>query len=409
MILKISLINNSMIVVLPSGKTIFTNSGTKELFYQVQECQTEQEVKQLLTPELCKEEEEIRQKQEEFKEFIEDVQKLSERDEFLVKDKSVYIKGIDRTLPELLVKHFIGALGDEDQITSLKNFWYWCCLNPRAEVCNNLFEFLTNNLLRINKQGFFYALRNVVSKSDDSLIVRFVSEQYVKVKNFWKEDPKSYWVMKGILDDGIIGEEEAEILATGREFYHITSIYQTGENNLGNLQDVYTNLPQMKENRFTDNYTRTFDIRIGRRVSIDPAKCSWSTVDCGEAGLHATLNEINYVGCGDTSVIVLINPSKVVGIGTTKLRCWEYLPIATVPRQEATQVLEEMTFSGWEIEQEYIAEEIQDLEQKAKTGFAKEATKHEFNIPLISSQEIKSISEQLQEIKETLEERVVLV
>lgn len=178
---------------------------------------------------------------------------------------------------------------------------------------------------------------------------------------------------------------------------------------LGNLQDLYLDLPNMKENRFTDDYTGTFDIRVGKVVSMPMENCQWNTANCGAAGLHFTADEINYVGCGDTSVLILINPMKVVGIGTEKGRCYEYLPIMTVPTEESTEILHDLDFDTLALDEQYAMDELADLTNRAKEGFATEAKKYEFNIPTISSRQINNIVASLEEMKETLNKRVVVL
>src|SRR6185437_4043074 len=146
---------------------------------------------------------------------------------------------------------------------SLKNFWYWCCLNPRAEVADSLFEFLQNNTFRINKQGFFFALRNVVTvKGKDTELVKFVSEQYNKIKGIWKKNPANFEVWQA---------------STGE--YKIKDNQQFLSNSdfslqIGNLKDLYLDLPNLTENRYTDHYTGTFYIRIGQKVSMPKEECN---------------------------------------------------------------------------------------------------------------------------------------
>ena len=132
-------------------------------------------------------------------------------------------------------------------------------------------------------------------------------------------------------------------------------------------------LPNMKENRFTDAHTRTFDIRIGKVVNMPSEECNWSRADCNHAGLHFTADEINYVGCGDTSVIILINPMKVVGIGAHK---------------------------------DYVVRELESLKEKAQEGFTIETTKHQFNLPSISLKEIANIVNSLDSMKSVIDKRI---
>jgi hypothetical protein len=134
--------------------------------------------------------------------------------------------------------------------------------------------------------------------------------------------------------------------------------------------------------------------------------CNWSTQDCMAAGLHFTADQIHYVGCGDQSVIVLINPMKVVGIGTHKGRCYEYLPIMTVPREEATEILHDGQFDTIQLDEDYAIRELESLAEKVKDGFAAESRKYEFNLPSISAAEITNIVANLSEMKATISKRV---
>ncbi len=288
----------------------------------------------------------------------------------------------------------------------------WCCLNPRAEVANDLYDFLNKNSFRITKQGFFVALRNVVTLHGGVELVQFVSNAYNKVKAVWKKSPDAYTVFlengeyklvhslelyeteEWVDDDG--EEYEEEVLAD-----HGTLI--------GGLTELYLDLPNRHENRFTDAHTRTFDIRIGRVVNMPPEECNWSTADCAHAGLHFTSDHINYVGCGDQSVLVLINPMKVVGIGDLKGRCYEYLPIMTVPTEESTTILHDLDFDTLELDESFVINELENLAEVAKQGFVTEANKHEFNIPAMSQAQIEDIVSSLSEMRASVSKRVVSI
>ena len=129
---------------------------------------------------------------------------LENTGDFEVKDGSVYLKGIGRTLPQLLVEEFLRivnannrnayVLSMDEEYQSLKRFFMWCCLNPRAEVANELYRFLKENSFRITKQGFFVALRNVVTVHGSPELVHFVSNAYNKVRAVWKKSPADYSV-----------------------------------------------------------------------------------------------------------------------------------------------------------------------------------------------------------------------
>ena len=203
--------------------------------------------------------------------------------------------------------------------------------------------------------------------------------------------------------------EDCEVCdGTGEiEEYSYTETYLAdhGEN-LGGLTDLYLDLPNRKENRFTDDWTRTFDIRVGKVVNMPMEDCNWSTQDCAAAGLHFTSDQIHYVGCGDTSMLILINPMKVVGIGEHKGRCYEYLPLMTVPREEATTILHDLNFDTLELDNDYAVRELETLAERAQAGFVAESRKYDFNIPNISIAEIKGIAASLEEMKDEIVDRV---
>jgi hypothetical protein len=175
------------------------------------------------------------------------------------------------------------------------------------------------------------------------------------------------------------------------------------------LTELYLDLPNRAENRFTDDWTKTFDIRVGVPVNMPMEECNWSTQDCAAAGLHFTADQIHYVGCGDQSMLVLINPMKVVGIGQHKGRCYEYLPIMTVPRNEATTILHDLDFDTMQLDDAYAIQELEGLAEKVKEGFAAEAKKYNFNFPTINPQTVENIIASLDQMKQVIGGRVVIV
>jgi hypothetical protein len=73
----------------------------------------------------------------------------------------------------------------DEEYQALKRFFMWCCLNPRAEVADKLYNFLRKNSFSITKQGFFVALRNVVTLHGSTELVQFISNAYNKTKAVW--------------------------------------------------------------------------------------------------------------------------------------------------------------------------------------------------------------------------------
>jgi len=435
---NIKFVNDVLTVVLNDGNIISKHPATADDFQRARNARNEVDLFAVcMVQEVYDDKRKKEQEIEKLKALAEGAKKLaSYPDYFEVRDGSVYVKGISRSLPPLLVEEFLVvisyhnplvSLDFNDNFTALYNFWMWCCLNPRAEVADKLFNFLKNNSFKITKQGFFTALRNVVTIHGGTELVQFVSETYNKVKAVWKKSPDKYTVFlqdgeyfivhdDDLHDDewttcgycyGEGGDDEDGECPTcqGEGGYDDVVAKEYGEK-IGNLTELYMDLPNRTENRFTDAHTETFDIRVGQVVHMDPDKCRWNTDDCGAEGLHFTSDEIHYVGCGDQSVLVLINPMKVVGIGESKGRCWEYLPIMTVPRDEATTLLHDLDFDALELDEEFTIKEMIGLKDKVVDGFTAEAKKYSVNFPTVSMEEVSNIVDNLNRMQYIISARV---
>ena len=437
---NIKFVNDVLTIILNDGNIISKHPATMDDFNRARDSRNEVE---LFT--VCSSKEGLEEKrkfEEEVKRnaaILEGCKKLAKLTDFDLRDGSIYMSGINRSLPPLMVEEFASIVGrrnpleplsDNEEYEALKRFWMWCCLNPRAEVAEKLFEFLKKNSFKITKQGFFAALRNVVTIHGGTELVQFISESYNKVKAVWKKNPEKYvvfledgeyklvhvddlyddeWTECGYCYGDPVPEEDQEDcvcpICDGEGGYDDIVRKENGEL-IGGLTDLYLDLPNRAENRFTDAHTGTFDIRVGKVVEMPMEQCRWNTDDCGAAGLHFTSDEIHYVGCGDQSVLVLINPMKVVGIGESKGRCYEYLPIMTVPREEATTLLHDLDFDTLELDDAYAINELDGLADKVKAGFAAEAKKHAVNFPTISMNDVRDIVNSLNKMKAVIGDRV---
>jgi hypothetical protein len=421
--LNVKLVNDVLTIVLNDGSILTKPNATQHDYLAAISTSTEATLFDIcadseVSAEKRKQEAEVKRLQS----LQEGIKSLEGLEDFEIDGNSVKLAGTGRTMPQLLVEKFIelvelydadpfNDVRDDEEYQALKRFFMWCCLNPRAEVANDLYEFLDKNSFRITKQGFFVALRNVVTLHGSTELVQFISNAYNKVKAVWKKKPDDYTVF---LENGEyklvhysdLYETIEEYDEENEEYYEDEIAVNHGEK-IGNLTELYLDLPNRHENRFTDAHTRTFDIRIGQVVNMPPTECNWSTADCAHAGLHFTADEINYVGCGDQSVLVLINPMKIVGIGEHKGRCYEYLPIMTVSREESTEILHDLDFDTLALDEAFVVRELQNLAEKAKAGFIIESSKHQFNIPPMSHIQINTIVTSLEEMRNSISSRVV--
>jgi hypothetical protein len=427
--LTLRLVNDVLTIVLRDGSILSKPNATNDDFVRARSACSEAQLYNICTTAEVLDE---RRKQEaeakRIKALQQGIQRLKGLADFEIDGNSVKLSGTGRTIPQLLVERFIEIvdeasyyegfgynleerLAQNEEYQALKRFFMWCCLNPRAEVANDLYGFLNENSFRITKQGFFVALRNIVTLHGSTELVQFVSNAYNKVKAVWKKSPNDFTVF---LEDGEYKLVHADDLTKpSEEWDEETEEYYDYEEPIyhgqliGGLTELYLDLPNRTENRFTDAHTRTFDIRVGKVVNMPPEECNWSTADCAHAGLHFTADHINYVGCGDQSVLVLINPMKVVGIGGHKGRCYEYLPIMTVSTEESTTILHDLDFDTLELDEAFVIHELQNLAEIAKQGFVIEANKHQFNIPAMTHSQIQNIVDSLDEMRVSVSKRVV--
>lgn len=454
---NIKLVNNTLTIVLSNGDILTKPGATEDDYHAIINARSVHEIYAVIASrEVLEDVEKVRAEAARIKALQQGIEILGCLNDFRVEGTSVYLTGTSRSMPQILVEEFIRVvdrvadepsqevfsdqLNQDDEYVALKNFFMWCCLNPRAEVAHELYRFLSENSFRITRQGFVVALRNVVTLHGSPELVHFISNTYNKVKAVWKKNPDNYTIF---LEDGeykLVHNDHLTTIETltattcpdcdgdgtwydeyEDEDFDCETCHGTGEveeyefsttvsvdhgQKIGGLTELYLDLPNREENRFTDDWTKTFDIRIGQVTSMPQEQCNWSTQDCAAAGLHFTADQIHYVGCGDQSVIVLINPMKVVGIGQHKGRCYEYLPIMTVAREEATRILHDGMFDTIQLDEEYAIRELESLAERAKEGFATESKKYEFNMPAISAAEITNIVNSLSEMKASISKRV---
>jgi hypothetical protein len=456
---SMKLVNDTLTVVLNDGAIITKPNACEDDYYAVTEAKSVEEILAIMSSaEVMADVEKAKAEAAKIRALQQGLQILAVLPDFRVEGNTVYLAGTSRSLPQLLVEKFIeivdrvanepsqevfsDQLMQDDEYLAHKNFFMWCCLNPRAEVAHELYRFLTENSFKITKQGFFVALRNVVTLHGSPELVNFVSNAYNKVKAVWKKNPDHYTVF---LEDGqyklvhdsalvivqkVTSDDCVECNGAGgwydfddewedcetcngtglvEEYTYEEEIPVEHGQRIGGLTELYLDLPNREENRFTDNWTRTFDIRVGQVVSMPKEDCNWSTQDCATAGLHFAGYTAPYVLCGDTTVMTLHNPMKVVGIGREKGRCWEYLPFMLTTVAEADQIMNDRSFDFLQLDEQYAIRELESLTEKVKDGFATEAKKYEFNLPQISASEINMIVANLSEMKTKIKDRVVTI
>ena len=240
---------------------------------------------------------------------------LSDVQDFKVVNTDVFLKDVNSIpIPSSIVAEFIRivSLMDEnrqreygleyiskdadlsEEYNSLLMFTYKLLLNPMKSSREDCLEYVKKYDIKLTNTGNMIMYRRIVSVDESNKdLIDFVSKQYVKVKS-WKKSPKNYEVV----------EDEKGL--------RCVSFGEVHESYKGNLADLYNNLSELQENRYTDDFTRSYDIRIGevykiREEDIDINKHG----SCGGA-LHVADGKVfNYRSFGDTPVAVLVDPRHV--------------------------------------------------------------------------------------------------
>lgn len=262
-----------------------------------------------------------------------------------LRNGSAYILSISKlSVPQLLVDKIIEAesANNENALTAYKNFWTLLSLNPNSAVRDNLFWFLDKWGMSICKSGLFVAYRNVDLKSQgvkyNQTITDIVSRSYYSIKGDNK-NPRDY------------------NLVNRKNKYIVTQNINKDDINLGNLADLYANIIFTDGNAgtvYTDNHTKTFEIRLGHIVSMPRKDCDETQISCSR-GLHAGAKGwLKQSYCGDIGLKVLINPSDVVSVPRVsdygKMRCCAYYPMQIIHFNDSKDVDDKVLNDGFEVD-----------------------------------------------------------
>ena len=417
--LSTKFVNNTLTVVLKDGSILSKPDATIEDFRKIRDCKDEQEIINVLaSKDLLKDIQQDECDGINIERIVEGMPVLKKVDDFEVRDSAVYLKGVNRTIPALLVDRFIDvilkhmhtdwtvdkeALSNDIEYTSLKKFWLKCCLNPSAQSAEDLYLFLSKHNMKIDRHGNFYAYRRVVKLDTAPVskeLVDAISNGYNKIKAVWKKNPIDYEIFK--IETG-----------TARVIYEIHksgSFANQGHiaNSIGNLKDLYLNLPNMKENRYTDDRTHKCDYRVGNVISMPRYEGDDNNqINCSK-GFHQASKEYDYSGFGDTPILSIINPVDVLAVPVGeigKLRVCRWFFAMTLPEDEK-YILDDDDFDVTELGDVFEERCLENMGEYVQNSFAEEVKRHTFFVPTISAKEVESITSQLSLMKEAIDRRI---
>lgn len=348
--------------------------------------------------------------------WMEDV-KLNGDENFAVKGNKLYMKGINITIPEFLVREFVRRRDSDEDTTALQNFWKRCALNSDPRTREDLYKFLMNHDMVVTPKGYFVAYRNVSingNKELDTPIKKcndFISEQWLKVKGM-KKSPTKYDILR--LSDKAVDKEQDEFI---RKSSGWLGKLTTGDDYdlVGNLNELYEKLSDVEEDTstmYTDNYTKTMEITIGNIVSIPKEECNSDPDEQCSRGLHlGSPIFVRQGSFGQEGLVCLCDPMKVVAVpyaGGEKLRTSEYLPIGVAEYDKDGKIipLDMTTF-----EHEYSEISVSNIDKMLTNAELESLKDHEIlpkELDLTSLNNIvKSLNVDLTKMNDTIHKRMI--
>ena len=411
---NIKLINDVLVIVTNSGDVLSKTGATNNDFLLVTQCITEEEIMAVISsPEVVAERKEQEKEVKKMEALVQGIEVLKDLDDFDVREDAVYLKGIERSMPQLLVEKFIEVIhsinkSTEDVIpnynsyvdySSLKKFWLKCVMNPNAQSSEDLYKFLAKHKFKIDRHGNFYAYRRVRSLSNSNKeLVEFVSNAYTKVKAVWKRKTSNYGVWLNAVD---------------KSYKFVKTDVNMDEENpwtfVGNLEELYKDLPNYQSNSYTSAHTGQEDYRIGSVISMPRDEGDDNNNVSCSTGFHAASKAYDYTSFGDTDILVIISPQDVLSVPKGedgKLRTCRWF-FATTLSYEERYILDSDTYDVSDLGDVFEEACAENLTEYVQNAFAEEVTRHTFNVPELSAKQLKVIVKTLSQMKDTLDKRVV--
>ena len=405
---SLKLTNDVLTIVLSDGSVLSKSRATVADFNAIKQATNENDILFIMSSSeginARKEEAAVIKKAEALNKGLISLTRFSD---FIVKDDSLYMVGVEnRSIPQLLMEKFLevteGYPGDislafNSEYLSLKKFWLKCCLNPNAQSAEDLYVFLSHHQFKLDNHGNFYAYRRVVSKeSTDVNLVNFVSNAYNKVKAIWKKNPDHFMIYSRLGEYQLVTKDK---LPTGNNPYW---------DKVGNLKDLYLDLPNMSSNSYTSAHTGREDYRVGSIISMPRNEGDDNNQMSCSKGFHAASKEYDCSGFGDTPILVIINPMDVLSVPVGevgKLRTCRWFFAMTLTKEEE-YILDDLDFDVAELGDIFEEQCELNLESYVHNSFTEEVKRHTFTIPQMSHLQIKTIVKSLDEMKNEIKKRV---
>lgn len=310
--------------------------------------------------------------------------------EFDIENGETYMEGFNTPVPEDILKVVEEYVENGYPVQSITNFWKLLMANPDKRVREDLFKFINQHDFSITDEGYMIVYKTVdFLRQVEKDLASFASTSYLKIKDKWKEAPKTYTIYKDWITTTEMVEEEIEIEEgyyelegysdyddfleeEGYEPDWVDSVYETQEverttrtfeykitkqetldkwifankdvTYVGNVQTLMETLAEIEEENqsvYTDKHTHSMEIKLGVPVKMNRTECDADPKRDCSYGLHvgATKYVERFRGVGRQNsddgkspvLVCFVNPMHVVAVPEydhSKMRVAEYYPYA---------------------------------------------------------------------------------
>lgn len=262
---------------------------------------------------------------------------------FKVVDGSVYMEGIDLSIPDVLVERFaeLREARNHEEFAALANFWRWTSLNPDAESRENIYAWVRKHNIPILSSGLILTFRRVVKVDKFSYdFSEFVNKVYMYRRSIKKTTKYNVVKCTVVGNKGKVMEFEetllqkfptyckkidytnlnVDALAEFSFYYFDTPNVRHELNNIEGL-DIYCNVQgslydlyqeKNQEIYYTSNYDNRVKYYVGKEVRMEREDVDSNKENACSKGYHVAGVGFAYSGFGNTPVACVVNPRDIL-------------------------------------------------------------------------------------------------
>lgn len=271
----------------------------------------------------------------------------------------VFLAGFNTPIPNELVETIKEYHENGFPMDAIINFWKLLMINPDKRVRKSLFNFISTHDFVLTNKGYMVVYKAVYEKKKGNKLNEFVAEKYLMVRKDWKCNPNKYVVYQNM---------DGDFAITKRKTFEMWDEKEKSVVGFGKLGDLYEDVVlfgDSEENTtYTDMYTRSMNIELGKPVKMERTNCdSDPEIDCSY-GLHvgATSYVQSFANSHSKVLVCLVNPAHVIAVPNynhSKMRVSEYFPFAVAKYEDGIiDIIEDGYY-----EDDYSTYEIEELEK----------------------------------------------